>query len=191
MGAVWREEFRWNDPGSVLCSRKELLGGYLGSSEADPLAKAPSLDGPSARRGFPFDVGVPLPGASTSALAGGTPATSPSALAVPSKLEPSHSRRFPSDFGVPLPSASPSTLLVVRRLRVPLPLPRAFPVGPLLPRGFPGGPVVADGATSIFRGLVLATGGELSSLVVRVETGSSEKYANSLGRVRRYVVVYT
>ena len=118
-----------------LCPRKKLLKGNHGSSEANSLARASSLDGPSIRRGFLSDVGVPLPRAS------------PSAPAVLSNLERSHPRKLFSDFGVPLPSASPSALtvevplpsifpstLAVRRLSVPLPLPRAFPVGPSLSR---------------------------------------------------------
>ena len=71
-----------------------------------------------------------------------------------------------------MPGASPSAL-TVRRYFVLLPLPRAFRNGPSLPRGFPGGPAAADGAPSIFRGLILATDGVLGSSVARTRgTGS-------------------
>ena len=144
--------------------------GNLGSSKADSLAGALSLDVPSLPRGFPFDVEVPLPSVSPNTLGSKVllPSASPSALTVPSNLERSHPRIFPLDSGVPLQGVSPSTLtvevllssvspstLAVRRLRVPL------------PRGFPGRPAAADGAKSIFRGLVLATGREFSFSAVR------------------------
>ena len=113
MRGVWRAFFGLSELESGLCSRKELNEGNLGSSETDPLAGAPSLDGPSLTRGFPVDVGVPP-----------VPSASPSALAA----------RRSFDL-LPPPSASPSAR-AVRRFRVPLPLPRAFPVGPPLPRNF-------------------------------------------------------
>ena len=65
--------------------------------------------------------------------------------------------------------------MAVRRLRVSLLLLQPFPVEPSLQRGFPGGPAVADGAASIFAGLMLATGGEPSSPVVRASAGSPEE----------------
>ena len=171
-GAVWRHFHGLSGLETDLCSRIKLLEGNLGSFEADPRSRAPFLDGPSLPRGFPCEVEVPLPSAPPGALAEVfPPSASPSALAVPSNFERSHPRRFPSALEVPRPSISPSILAVelllpsvtpcaldVRRLRVSLPLTRAFPVGPSLPQGFPGDPAAADGTAPIFGGLVLAKG---------------------------------
>ena len=177
MGAVRLHFLGLSELETGLCSRKKLLEENIGSCEADPLSRVPFLDGPSLPRGFRCEVEVPLPCAPPGALAEVLPpSASPSALAIPSNLDRSHPRRFPSDLEVPrptiflgtlavellLPSVTPCTL-AVRRLRVSLPLPRAFPVGPSLPQGFPGGLAAADGAASIFGGLVLAKEGDHSS----------------------------
>ena len=80
--------------------------------------------------------------------------------------------------------------MVVRRLRVSLPLLQPFPVEPSLPRGFSGGPAVADGAASIFAGLMLATGGEHSSPVVRVSAGSSEECTDPRAGAEKCEYIY-
>ena len=65
--------------------------------------------------------------------------------------------------GVLLPCVSSGTLAVPSNPEQPL------------PRRFPSGPAAVDGVASISRELVLATGGECSSSVVREGADLSEK----------------
>ena len=148
---------RWTRVGSLL-EKQNLVEGNPGSSEADPLARAPLSDGPPVPRGFPNDA-VTRPSASP-----GAPAVVPS-----SNLERPCPRRLPPE--VLGPHISPSIwvsnvasyMLAVRKPLVPLVLSQAPPVGPSFPRGFPGGFTAADGAASVFEGLLLAMGGGAKS----------------------------
>ena len=150
------------DTGRVSAREKKILvEGNPGSSKVDPLARAPLSDGPSVPRGFPNDA-VTRPSSPP-----GAPAVVPSI-----NLELSCSRRSPSE--VLGPHISPSIwvsnvasyMLAVRKPLVPLVLSQASPVGRSLPRGFPGGLSAADGAASVFEGLMLAMGGRAKSFPV-------------------------
>ena len=154
-----------------------MLEKNLGSSEADPLARAFSLDGPSVPRGLPVGVGAQRSSAPPGAPAVvPSPSTSPSVLVVSSNLERSRPRRSSSGPEVLGPSISMSILAGgALQPRVP-PGTYIVPINPeqSLPRSFPGGRAAADSAASVFKGLVFATGKEHSSPSVQAGAGSSK-----------------
>ena len=135
MGAVGQGCLGLSELETGLCSRKELIEGNLGFSETDSPAGVLSLNGSSLPRKFSFDVEVPLPSDSPSALTVEVPlpsasltalatnvqlpSASPSALAVEVPLPSASLTILAAD--VQLPSASPSALVVPSNSELSLP----------------------------------------------------------------------